>query len=109
MTVERTELTELEKGIARKYSGASFPPATAAKRFARGLHDGYRLSDRGRHSLAYLVYRYRRQYTLTAEEQRWVDEWRAWTPPPVVPKEKPVKVPKQEVAHEQSGNLFEAM
>ena len=38
---DRTELTELEKGIARKYSGASFPPATAAKAFARNLELGH--------------------------------------------------------------------
>jgi hypothetical protein len=105
---DRTELTPLELEIARKYSGARFPPATAAKRFARGLGDGFvrNLSDRGRATLAYFVHRYRRQYKLTAEEQAWVDEWRAWAAPPVIPKEKPVKAVKPVKVKEQSGDLF---
>jgi hypothetical protein len=105
---DRTPLTPLEQEIARKYSGASFPPATAAKRFARDIEGGYvrNLSDKGRSFMAYLVHRYRRQYKLTADEQAWVDEWKAWTPPPVVPKEKKVKAAKLEVVREQSGDLF---
>jgi hypothetical protein len=108
VATDRTELTELEKGIARKYSGASFPPATAAKAFARNLELGHttHLSSKGRAFLAYCVQKYRRQYKLTADEQAWVDEWKAWTPPPVVPKEKKVKAAKPEVVREQSGDLF---
>lgn len=40
MSSDRTPLTELERSIATKYTSASFPPATAAKRFAIGLGTG---------------------------------------------------------------------
>ena len=73
----RTPLTELEQSIARKLITASFPPYSASKRFARNLADGYikELSDKGRAFMAYVVHRFRRQYVLTEEEQRWVNEW----------------------------------
>lgn len=73
----RTPLTELEKGIAAKLARASFPPATASKRFARDLAAGYvrELSDRGRMFLAWVVYRFRLQYTLNPAEQVWVSQW----------------------------------
>jgi len=83
-----TPLTELERGIVEKYSRASFPPATAAKRLARDLSGGHinQLSDKGRAFLAYCVHRFRRQYRLTSEETAWVDDWKDWKePPPPLP------------------------
>lgn len=76
----RTPLTELERGIVAKLAKASFPPATASKRFAHDLADGYvkELSSRGRRFLAFVVNRFRRQYFLTEEETRWVAEWLHW-------------------------------
>jgi hypothetical protein len=75
-----TPLTDLEQSIAKRYCAANFPPATAAKAFARNLEAGYvkELSSRGRHFLAYCVHRYRRQYVLTSEEAQWVNEWLSW-------------------------------
>lgn len=76
-SLPRTPLTDLEKSIAKKLVGARFPPYSASKRFARDLGDGYikELSDKGRAFMAYVVHRFRRQYTLTSDEQMWVDQW----------------------------------
>jgi hypothetical protein len=75
--MKRTPLTDLERSIVAKLSLASFPPATASKRFARDLAAGYvkELSSKGRKFLAYVVHRFRRQYMLTDAEQRWVNGW----------------------------------
>lgn len=70
-----TELSELEKAIYRKVASASFPPATASKRFMQGNPDLLKLSDKGRRFMAFIAHRFRRQYVLTAEEQEWVDQW----------------------------------
>lgn len=88
MAREMKPLTELERSIVEKYSRASFPPATAAKRLARDLSSGYikQLSDKGRAFLAFCVNRYRRQYELSAEEAEWVKQWLSWQePPPPLP------------------------
>lgn len=73
----RTLLSEIEQSIAAKLCTARFPAYSASKRFARDLGDGYvrELSDKGRKFMAYIVHRFRRQYTLTQEEQAWVDDW----------------------------------
>ena len=75
----RTPLNDLEKGLAAKVSGASFPPGTASKRFARDLGSGCigGLSANGRMFFAYVAHRFRRQYQLTHQEQAWVDFWLA--------------------------------
>lgn len=70
-----TELDQLEKAIYRKVSGASFPPATASKRFMQGDADLLKLSDKGRRFMAFIAHRFRRQYVLTEEEWAWVDKW----------------------------------
>ena len=77
MVSDRTPLTEIEQAIVKKLATASFPPATASKRFAHNLSDGYvkDLSDKGRRFLAYVVHRFRRQYSLSREEQEWVSQW----------------------------------
>lgn len=41
--------------------------------------------------MAYCVHKYRRQYRLTEDEQKWVDEWKAWTPPVTPVIEKPLR------------------
>lgn len=69
------ELTQLEKAIYRKVSGASFPPATASKRFMQGDADVLKLSDKGRRFMAFIAHRFRRQYALTEEEWAWVNQW----------------------------------
>jgi hypothetical protein len=76
-TVEKTDLTELEKSIIAKLATANFPPATASKRFVGDLSAGYvkQTSDKGRMFLAFIANRFRRQYKLSVEEQKWVDEW----------------------------------
>jgi hypothetical protein len=75
--MKRTPLTDVERSIVAKLSLARFPPATASKRFAGDLAAGYvkELSSKGRKFLAYVVHRFRRQYSLTDAEQRWVDGW----------------------------------
>lgn len=77
MSQLRTPLSDLEKSIAVKVAGASFPPATASKRFARNLGDGYvkELSSKGRRFLAFVAHRFRRQYSLTSAELDWISEW----------------------------------
>ena len=72
-----TPLTELEQSIARKIAGASLPPYSASKRFGRDLGSGYikQLSSRGRAFMAFVAHRFRRQYVLTEDEIRWVNEW----------------------------------
>ena len=72
---ERTAITDLERGIIAKLGTATFPPATASKRFVRDLNSGYirELSERGRAFLAFVAHRFRRQYSLTAEEWAWVE------------------------------------
>ena len=79
MKTPATPITELEQGIIAKLSSATYPPATASKRFVCDLHAGYvkQLSDRGRAFLAFIAHRFRRQYKLTEEEWAWVDEHRA--------------------------------
>jgi hypothetical protein len=73
----KTPLTDMEKSIVAKVTTASFPPATASKRFARDLESGYikELSDKGRKFLAFVAHRFRRQYQLSKDEQEWVSEW----------------------------------
>lgn len=80
---DKTPLTELEQGLARKLCGARFPPYTASKRFARDLGDGYikELSNRGRRFMARTVHRFRRQYALSEAEWAWVREWMNWEEP----------------------------
>jgi len=72
-------LSRLEREIIRVISGATFPPATASKRFVRDLSCGHvrLLSERGRCFLAFIAHRFRRQYVLTAEQWAWVDEYLA--------------------------------
>jgi hypothetical protein len=74
-----TPLSDLEKGLAAKVAGASFPPGTASKRFARNLEGGYirELSDKGRMFFAYVADRFRRQYSVTPEERQWINNWLA--------------------------------
>lgn len=76
--MNRTPLSPLEISIAAKIGSATFPPATASKRFARNLRDGYikELSEKGRAFMAYVAHRFRRQYQLTEEEQAWVNDWK---------------------------------
>lgn len=69
-------LSDLEKSIYRKVSGASFPPATASKRFMQGDPELVKLSDKGRRFMAFVANRFRRQYVLTEEEWAWVREWK---------------------------------
>lgn len=80
--MKRTPLTDLEKELIRKVSGARFPPGTASKRFIRDLSSGHvrQLSDRGRAFLAFVVHRFRRQYQLSPTEQAWLAEWLHWKP-----------------------------
>jgi hypothetical protein len=70
-----TELDQIERAIYRKVSGASFPAATASKRFMQGDPDLMKLSDKGRRFMAYIAHRFRRQYALTEEEWAWVNQW----------------------------------
>lgn len=72
-------LTDLEKSLVAKLSTASFPPATATKRFAADLAEGHirQLTDKGRRFLAFTALRFRRQYTITQEERAWIDHWLA--------------------------------
>ncbi len=69
-------ITELERGIIAKLAKATYPPATASKRFVRDLSSGYiqQLSEKGRTFLAFVAHRFRRQYELTEEEWAWVRE-----------------------------------
>lgn len=73
----RTPITELERGLIEKLSMARFPPATASKSFVRDLTDGHvkELSDRGRGFLAYVAFRFRRQWVPAADERAWVAFW----------------------------------
>ncbi len=89
MPFERTPLTPMEQEIVRKLCQASFPPYSASKRFARDLGAGHvkQLSTNGRRFLAYVVHRFRRQYSLTPAESQWVAEWLGREPeqePPAV-------------------------
>jgi hypothetical protein len=98
MAKDRTPLSGVELSIVAKLGRASFPPATASKSFARNLCDGYvkELSSRGRRFLAFVAHRFRRQYSLSEEEKRWVAEWinHEEAPSPIVeePKEPAPKV-----------------
>lgn len=66
----------MEQSIIDVIKHASFPPATAAKRFVNDLADGYihNLTPGGRRFLAFIAHRFRRQYTLTLEQWQWVNE-----------------------------------
>jgi hypothetical protein len=72
----KLEITPLEKSIIAKLGSATFPPATASKRFVRDLSSGYiqQLSEKGRAFLAFVAHRFRRQYSLTEEEWAWIRE-----------------------------------
>lgn len=80
---ERTPLNEVELSIIKKLSRASFPPATASKRFVRDLSGGYvkNLSGKGRRFLAFVAHKFRRQYALNESEWAWVNEWLSWQAP----------------------------
>lgn len=71
-----TDISDLERTIVCVVSGATFPPATAAKRFIKDLGAGYikQLSPRGRWFLAFIAHRFRRQYSLTGEQWKWVND-----------------------------------
>lgn len=75
MRPEKSPLSELERSIVSVVCGASFPPATAAKRFIMRLagKEIQYLTPRGRWFLAYIAHRFRRQYALTVEQWQWVD------------------------------------
>lgn len=74
-----TPISEFERELARTVGEASFPPATAAKRFIHSLN-GYNgakienLSAGGRWFLAFIAHRFRRQYRLTPEQWQWVND-----------------------------------
>jgi hypothetical protein len=72
----RTLLNDLERNLYRKVSEASFPPATASKRFMQGDPDRIMLSDKGRKFMAFIAHRFRRQYVLDNKELFWIDEWK---------------------------------
>ena len=95
MSQLRTPLTDIEAGIAKKIGGASFPPATASKRFAQNLADGYvkELSPRGRRFMAFVAHRYRRQYSLTSAELDWISEWLSYEEYEIPAAPKPVEEP----------------
>lgn len=68
-------LDSMERSIVETIQFASFPPATAAKRFVRHLSghlDTVFLSDRGRCFLASIANRFRRQYALSVEQWAWI-------------------------------------
>jgi hypothetical protein len=83
---ERTPLTQTERHIVAIVSRASFPPATASKRFMRDLASGQisKLSHRGRCFLAFVAHRFRRQYVLPDDEWKWVMTW-LHAPPATLP------------------------
>jgi hypothetical protein len=70
-------LSDQEKALYCKVQTARFPPATAAKRFMQGDAEMVKLSDKGRAFFAYIAHRFRRQYVLTADEQAWIEQWKA--------------------------------
>lgn len=72
-------LSALERSLIEKLSLCRFPPATAAKRFVRDLSAGAiaQMSNRGRGFLAFVAFRYRRQWadSITRDERAWVCFW----------------------------------
>ncbi|MGH9716388.1 MAG: hypothetical protein ACRD4R_06645 [Candidatus Acidiferrales bacterium] len=95
----KTPLTLIERSIIAKLSGASFPPATASKRFIRDLESGHiqNLSSRGREFLAYVAHRFRRQWKPTAAELAWVREYLATATPRSASGQKSQRVPPEYV------------
>ena len=75
---QRTPISPLEKSIIIKLGTATYPPATASKRFVHDLCSGYirELSERGRKFMAFIAHRFRRQYSLSEEEWAWVNAHR---------------------------------
>ena len=69
-------LSAFEKELISVVAGATFRPATADKRFIRRLCSGeiQQISEKGEVYLAQIAQRYRRQYTLSAEQWQWVNE-----------------------------------
>lgn len=74
--MKRELMTDFEKDLAAVVSGAVFPVGSGPKRFIRDICGGHivQLSERGRDYLAYIAHRFRRQYTLNAEQWAWVNE-----------------------------------
>jgi hypothetical protein len=64
--------------VRRLQEHVSFPPGSSHKRFIRDLTDESLLSEGGRHYLAYIAARYRRQYRATPEEIAWIVEWKSY-------------------------------
>lgn len=73
-----TPISDFERELARTVGQATFPPATASKRFIRAINEGrvYELSESGRIFLAFVAHRFRRQYTLTDEQWAWVKKYK---------------------------------
>lgn len=74
--VNVAQISPLEWSIASKMQRVSFAPYTAHKRFILDLTENSELSDGGRHYLAHVAHRYRRQWRATPEETHWILEWK---------------------------------
>jgi len=67
--------TEYELSLIRKVQRATFPVGSAHKRFIHTLGSKSKLSDKGRKYLAFIAYRYRRQYKLSFEDYDYIGKW----------------------------------
>lgn len=78
----RTQIDPVEWLIVFKLqTHVRFPLASGHKRFIHRLTVNSSLSDRGRQYLAYVAYRYRRQWKPNDEEFEWMVRWGVWALP----------------------------
>jgi hypothetical protein len=100
-TGPKQPINRIELGIVRKMQQCvRFPPCTTSKRFILDLSETSQLTDKGRHFLAFIAHRFRRQWYATDEEHNWIVQWN--TPRA----EKPAAETKQEQPKCQSSLAF---
>lgn len=70
-------VTEHENRLIGKVSSATFPAGSSHKRFMRnwGPPESRKLSDEGRRYLAYIAWRYRKQYKLSPDDLLFIRKW----------------------------------
>lgn len=70
-------VTKQENDLIGKVSQATFPAGSSHKRFMRnfGPPESHKLSDEGRAYLAYIAWRYRKQYALNPSDLDFIHKW----------------------------------
>lgn len=104
-------ISPMELSIVNTVRRATFPVGHSHKRFIRETSDQSKLSDRGRWFLAHIAHRYRRQYRLSTDQIRWVNDWlsKEINDPSDVPVPKPSAEPATTITEDVAPAAVESL